>query len=129
MSPARLLAGTGGGLAAAVALGLLLAASPWRPSGLPVGLVVVGVLVPAAAAAGTRTALRRAGDPAEVARHAGRLAGVGAPVLVLLVLFSANAALGLTGLAAQQLAALVVGTTAAAALATRFSDPALAEEG
>jgi hypothetical protein len=116
-----------GGLAAAAAVGATLALSPFRPSGLGVGLVVVGVVVPWTAWLGTRSALRVAREPE--ADQAGRLAALGAPVLVVLVVFVLNLAVGVEALGPQQVAALVVGVVAASALGARFSDPALAREG
>jgi hypothetical protein len=123
----RVAVAAGGGLVTSSALGAALALSPVRPSGLPVGLAVIGVLVPWIAWLGTRSALLAAREPE--ADQAGRLAAVGAPVLVVLVVFVVNLVAGVDDLGPQQVAALVLGTVGASALAARFSDPALAEEG
>lgn len=117
----RTLAATAGGATGAALLVAALALSPARPDGFAVGLLVLGVLVPASAAAATSAALRLTG--ADEAPAAARLSALGAPMLTVLILFVANLAAGLDHLGVQQATAVVLGTAAAAGLAARFTDP------
>lgn len=119
----RVVAGTAGALLAAALLGGAAVASPWRPEGLVAGVVLLGVAVPAMSWGGTRLGLRAAGE-ADVG--AGRLAALGTPPSVLLVLFVLNALAGTSG--RLQVASLLVGTALAASLAVRFTDPSLADD-
>lgn len=100
---------------------MLLAASPVRPRGLAVGLVVAGVLVPLAALSGVRIALGLADQPDVTA--AARLAGLGAPVLVVMLLFLTQVILGPPSSGGRQLVVVVVGVMVSAALAARFTGP------
>lgn len=121
MNP-RVVAGTAGAVLAAGLLAVAAVASPWRPSGLVAGLVLLGVAAPVTAYAGTRLGLRVAG---ESDLGGGRLAALGTPPSILLVLFVLNALVGTSG--RLQVASLLAGTALASSLAVRFTDPALAE--
>lgn len=119
----RVGAGTAGAVLAAGLLAVAAVISPWRPSGLAAGLVLLGVAAPAAAYAGTRFGLRVAG---EADLGAGRVAALGTPPSALLVLFVLNALVGTGG--RLQVVALLAGTALASSLAVRFTDPVLAED-
>lgn len=109
-------AATAGGV-----LALALAVSPVRGRGLAVGLVIIGLLVPTAALVGIRLAFAMTGEPDAVAT--GKLAGLSAPVMVIMVLFLLQVVLGDRASGGQQVIAVVVGITSSAALAARFTGP------
>lgn len=115
----RVIAAAGGGAIGAVVLAAILVTAPWRPTGWLVGLALMGIVVPATAAACVALALRRT-DPREV-REAARLAAIGTPVVILLVLFCINVVAVTRVPGAQQIAALVIGMASASALAARFT--------
>jgi hypothetical protein len=120
----RVAAAAAAGSAAGALLSGALVLSPVRPAGLAVGLLVAGVLLPLAAATGARRGVLAAGGGEDVARQTGRLAAIAAPVLLVLVLFVVNLSFGAERLGAQQVGALLVATTAAAALGARYGDAA-----
>lgn len=116
MALAAMGAATAGGV-----LALALAVSPVRGRGLAVGLVIIGLLVPTAALVGIRLAFAMTGEPDAVAT--GKLAGLSAPVMVIMVLFLLQVVLGDRASGGQQVIAVVVGITSSAALAARFTGP------
>ncbi len=115
----RVLAAAAGALVASSVLAGLLALSPVRPAGLLLTLVLIALVVPLTASGGTRRGLALAGE--DDPETAGRLAAFTAPVLVLVVVFTANLVAGTAALGLQQLTSLVVGTVTAAMFAARFS--------
>ena len=107
-----------GGAAAGAAVGTtllvgVLAASPVRPTGWWVALVILGVLLPAAAG------LRLIGGQRIAA--VARLTAVGSPVMVVFLRFLVMAVFSTTAPGAQEGVAMVLGAASAAALAGRYT--------
>ncbi len=118
MSRRVLAAGVGASLAAVV-LAVSLVLLPYRPTGLLPSLAILVLLIPWAAGSGTRAGLGAGHE--DDASTAGRLAALTAPVMVLMIVFVANLLWGTTSLGAQQIGSLVLGISAAAMFAARFS--------
>ena len=113
-----------GGAAAGAAVGTtllvgVLAASPVRPTGWWVALVILGVLLPAAAAAGAAAGLRVIGG--ERIAAVARLTAVGSPVMAVFLRFFVMAVFSTTAPGAQEGVAMILGAASAAALAGRYT--------
>jgi hypothetical protein len=115
----RVIAALVGTATSSAVLAAALVSSPWRPTGVLLLVALLGLVLPATAAAGTALAMRVVGTDA--IGQAARLTALGTPFSVLLVLFSIHVVLVNDGLGGQQVAALVVGSMLAGGMAARFT--------